>query len=140
MDEIILVEWKDRYAVGIQLIDDQHKSLIEVTNELFRGCVLGQTEAQAYFSVAIKKAVEYIKNHFTTEEQMMVKADYPGYAEHKKLHEEFIRQVLVEAANFNEGRKFVPNHFARFLRDWILEHIGVADQRYKSFLLSRGYR
>lgn len=140
MDGQRLVEWEERYSVGIAAIDEQHRGLIKLANELFAGCVQGEDAAKAYFASAVKKAVDYVKEHFATEEGLLRQAGYPDYASHKKQHEDFVRTILAEVQAFRDGRKFVPNHFARFLRDWTLEHIAVADRRYKDFMASRGFK
>jgi hemerythrin len=134
-----LVDWDDRYSVGIAIIDEQHRGLVKLANELYKGCMQGEAEARAYFAVAIKKAVEYVKGHFATEEGLLQQAGYPDFASHKKQHEDFVRTILDEVKAFQEGRKFVPNHFARYLRDWTLEHIAVTDRQYKDYMTSRGY-
>ncbi|AEJ19143.1 bacteriohemerythrin [Gracilinema caldarium] len=134
MNERTLIEWNERYSVGIPLIDDQHQRLVQMANELYEGCTQGEEAARAYFGSVIKKAVAYVKDHFATEERMLQEAGYPDYQNHKKQHEAFIRTILEEVKAFQEGRKFVPNHFARYLRDWTLEHIAVSDQSYKEFM------
>jgi hemerythrin len=135
-----LVEWDNRYSVGIAIIDEQHRGLIKLTNELFTGCMQGEDAAKAYFAAAVKKAVDYVKEHFATEENLLRQAGYPDFAVHKKQHEDFVRKIVEEVRSFQEGRKFVPNHFARFLRDWTLEHIAVVDRQYKDYMTSRGFR
>lgn len=135
-----LVTWDARYETGIALIDRQHRGLIEICNELFRGCLLGPPEAEAYFRQALKKAVVYVRQHFAAEEELMQRYGYPGYPGHKVQHEDFIRKVLAEAQAFERGESFVPNRFARFLRDWTLEHIAVTDHQYKDFFAARNVK
>lgn len=135
-----LVDWDERYSVGVRIIDDQHRSLVKMTNELYRGCMQGEAEARAYFGTAIKGAVDYVKEHFATEERLLLDAGYPDFLSHKRQHEDFVRTIIGEVKNFQEGRKFVPNHFARYLRDWTLEHIAVTDRQYKDHLAAKGYR
>lgn len=137
MSERTLIDWDERYSVGIPLIDEQHRGLVQMANELYEGCTQGEEAARAYFSSVIKKAVAYVKEHFATEERMLQEAGYPDFQVHKKQHEEFIRTILEQVKAFQEGRKFVPNHFARYLRDWTLEHIAVSDRAYKDFMAGR---
>ncbi|MDR3161296.1 MAG: bacteriohemerythrin [Spirochaetaceae bacterium] len=131
----VIVEWDDRYLVGIPLVDDQHKELIRLTNTLYESCLQGDEAARASFKEAIRATVEYVKFHFGAEEQILKNVNYPGFAIHKKEHEEFVKQVLEEVKNFEEGKKFVPNLFVRFLRDWTLTHIAVSDKKYAEYIL-----
>jgi hemerythrin len=128
------VEWDDRYSVGIPLVDDQHKHLIELTNELYACCIAGTDEVQACFRDAIRGAVDYVKYHFAAEEKILENVQYPGIAAHKKEHEIFVMKILSGVKEYEEGKKFVPNAFVRFLRDWILAHIAVEDRKYADYI------
>ena len=128
------VAWEDRFSVNIPIVDSQHKHLIDMTNELHDACRLNDTFAKDQFRKTIQDAVAYIKHHFSTEEQIMEKIAYPGLAEQKKLHVEFIKEVLKNVAAFEEGKKFIPSLFVRFLRDWVLSHIAIVDSKLGHFL------
>jgi hemerythrin len=136
MSDNIIIEWDDRYLIGIPLVDEQHKELIRLTNDLYEGCLQGGEAARANFKIAIQGTVDYVKFHFSAEEQILRNINYPEYAAHKKQHEEFVKQVLEEVKNFEEGKKFVPNVFVRFLRDWILTHIAMADKKYAQYIMA----
>jgi hemerythrin len=134
-DKELIVEWDDKYCVGIPLIDEQHKKLIELTNTLYRGCLVGTDEQKAaYFMKAVKDVVDYVKLHFSAEERMLENVKYPQLPRQKKQHETFVKKILSEVKNFQEGQKFVINNFVRFLRDWILSHIAVEDTQYARFI------
>jgi hemerythrin len=130
-----LVVWEDRYLIGIDQIDEQHKQLIRLTNELYRSCMGGDNAAKEGFSIAMHGTVDYVKTHFAFEEAMLSKAAYPYITWHKREHGGFIKQILEDSAKFDAGEKFIPNKFVRFLRDWVLSHIAVADKSYAAFIL-----
>jgi hemerythrin len=130
----VLVEWDSRYSVGITLIDDQHKKLIHLTNELYQGCLAGNGEAQVFFLKTVRGVLDYTKFHFSAEEKLMENVGYPRYAEHRKQHEDFVMQMINEVKSFQEGKKFVPNNFVRYLKDWILSHIAIMDSLYARYI------
>jgi hemerythrin len=134
MSEQNIFEWNNRFSVGISLIDDQHKKLVAMTNELYFACNYSTDFGKAQFEMTIHDAVAYVKYHFATEEKIMEKTSYPGLADHKKEHTEFIKQVLENVKAFQEGKSFVPNQFVRFLKDWILSHIAIIDSKLGVFL------
>jgi hemerythrin len=131
----IFVEWDDRYSVGIPLIDEQHKELIRLTNELYLGCLTGDDEAREFFFNAVRGAMDYVKYHFSAEEKMMEKIKYLYLAEHRKRHEDFVLKLIEDVKSFQGGRKFVPNNFVRFLKDWILSHIAIEDIQYARYIM-----
>jgi len=132
------VVWEDRFNVGIVMIDEQHRRLVDFTNALFDGCRQGKEGANEAFRKVLRDVVAYVKVHFSSEEQLMQEMGWDGFAAHKKQHEEFVRRVLEDVANFEGGQNFVPNLFVRFLRDWLLEHIAVADHEFSGWDIPRG--
>ena len=65
----------------------------------------------------------------------MERVNYPDYAEHKKQHADFVREVLSKVQDFNAGKAFTPLAFVYFLRDWVLYHIAVCDKGLGEYLL-----
>jgi hemerythrin len=131
----VLVEWDDKYSVRIPFIDEQHKQLIALTNELYRACLSGGEAAKAQFKETARGVVDYINYHFSAEEKMMETIAYPEIAEHKKEHETLVKQIVEDVKRFEEGSRFVPNTFVRTLKDWILAHIAVSDTRYSEYIM-----
>jgi hemerythrin len=125
-----LVSWSPNLSVGVKAIDDQHKELLKMTNDLFNHCVGDEASERVYFNKIIHSAVDYVKVHFSTEEKIMTALNYPGFREHKKEHDTFVLTVADMAREFNEGKKVSLVVFTRFLKDWILTHIAVSDKKY----------
>ena len=136
MEDKDLLKWIDEYSVGISYIDEQHKSLIDITNKLIIGCKQGEDKGNEAFKITIRSLVDYMKLHFKTEEDLLTKYNYPevSFKEHKYEHEQFILKILEFVADFESGKKFIPNQVIRFLRNWISEHITTIDKKYSEFL------
>jgi hemerythrin len=128
------VTWDDCYSVGVPLIDAQHKELVRMTNDLFQSCLKGKETAEISFMKTVQGAAAYAKTHFGTEEQILEPLDYPSFAAHKKQHEDFVAEVLRIIRDFEGGKKLSPKDLARFLRDWVLNHIAGSDKEYACFL------
>jgi hemerythrin len=128
------VAWDEKYSTGIQLIDDQHKELLKLTNDLFSNCQEGDQSAGKAFRRVVHAAVDYVKYHFSAEEKIFENINYPLAAEHKRQHESFVKRVLEDAKSFEEGKSIVPINFAKFLREWILTHIAVHDKQFADFI------
>jgi hemerythrin len=128
------VEWDESYSVWIPLIDAQHKELFRMTNDLYSACLESGESAGSRFREAVHETVNYVKFHFGAEEQMLTKAGYPTLDLHQQEHQGFIKEILKEVKDFESGQRFVPNNFVRYLRDWILAHIGVSDKKYARYI------
>jgi hemerythrin len=129
-----IVCWSDKYATGIELIDSQHHQLVNLTNELYRACLSGGDERLTVFKDAMKRMVEYVRFHFTAELKLLDAIKYPDYNNHKKMHNDLVAEILAASNTYDDGKKFVPNHFVRTLRDWVFGHIAVYDKVYADYV------
>jgi len=125
-----LITWSNRFSCGVKLIDDQHKGLVDLINEMFNHVSSNYAQEKKYFNVIIHEAVNYVKYHFATEEKIMLATKFPGYAEHKKEHEKFIHIVIQHIHDYEGGKRLTLTTFTRFLRDWVLSHIALVDKLY----------
>jgi len=130
-NEIIL--WDKKYSTGIDLIDEQHKELIVLTNKLYAACFAADSELEGKFKDAMSKMVKYVQYHFDAELKLLAAIEYPKYEEHKRMHVTLIKKILDSAKSHDEGKKFVPNNFVRTLVDWVFGHIAVYDKQYSAF-------
>jgi len=137
MEKVIdFINWDERFILGIPVIDRQHKELVETTNKLHYACLRNAETANELFIKTAGKAVEYVKQHFSTEEKMMILFNFSGYKAHKLEHESFIKEILNQSMSYKGGRQIAPRRFVYFLKDWILSHIAVCDKRFTSYILS----
>ena len=127
------VTWSNSYSMGIKTIDDQHKGLLDFVNDLFNHATGIELDENAYFKEVIQQAVQYVKDHFQTEEKLMIATKFSGYPEHKKAHDEFTLTVVKSVRDFEAGKRLVLEKFAYFLKDWILTHIAVMDMQYAAY-------
>jgi hemerythrin len=129
-----IVIWEDKYVTGIELIDNQHHQLVNLTNELYIACLAGEDVLNTVFKDAMSRMVEYVRFHFSAELKLLNAINYPDYQNHKKMHDNLIHDILDAAKDFNDGKKFVPNNFVRTLKDWVFGHIAVYDKLYSAYV------
>ncbi|MCX7206612.1 MAG: bacteriohemerythrin [Proteobacteria bacterium] len=128
-------EWNDELSVGIQEIDEQHKVLIDLLNELHDAIRLHHgSEASARI---LGRLADYTRTHFTVEESLMRILGYPDYDAHKQHHEDLIKQMNDLQARL-EGGEAITFELMHFLRNWLTHHIIEGDKRYTEHFLSRG--
>jgi hemerythrin-like metal-binding protein len=130
MEEFI--KWNDGYSVGHLLLDNQHKTLINLINELYHSMKNGK--GKQALSKTLDDLVQYTIDHFSKEEQMMVKYSYPEFKKHKAEHEELAKTAINLQANFKNGTTPLTMDVLDFLKNWLYNHIEKTDKRYKGKL------
>ncbi len=132
------VTWKDEYSVGIESIDNDHRKLLNLINQL-QTAVYYQTGRQ-FEQEALKALVDYTKTHFDREEKLMSDHDYPGFENHQFEHHKMIVKVEQFVTTYQkEGHKVIKD-IAEFLRHWLINHINKTDKAYSSYLRDKGVR
>jgi hemerythrin len=136
-----LIKWSNELSVGIQEIDEQHKVLIGLLNDL-DDAVRGRKAATIARAV-LDKLVEYTRVHFTVEESLMRILDYPGYERHKRQHEGLTGEVnaflqKLDREKTSVGMELLDFEMLNFLKDWLTKHIMESDRLYGPYFLEKG--
>lgn len=131
-----LIEWSESLSVGIETIDEQHKRLIALINELHTAML--ERRAKDVMGHVFDELIEYTKSHFALEEQLFQEHGYPEEAAHVADHHRIAKKVLELKQEFDEGNTAVTLEVMRFLRDWFGNHIVGTDKKYAPFLTSKG--
>ena len=129
-----LYAWSDDFSVGNSVIDEQHKQLVNMTNEFYAVSQMGGFPAKVQFLKTIQGAVKYVNTHFSTEEEIMSKVNYPEFDVHKKQHEDFVATVTKQIKVFESEDNPNPSDFIRFLSDWVAQHIANSDKKYVPYI------
>jgi len=130
------IVWSHKLSCGVKIIDDQHKGLVNLVNEMFNHINGNDVQERNYFNRVIQEAVQYVKVHFATEEKIMVATKFAGYPDHKKEHDSFVLTVLNNVKDYEAGKRLTLITFTRFLKEWILSHIAVMDKQYFEYFKS----
>ena len=127
-----MFEWKQEYSVGFVTIDQQHKRLFELADELHKAMIAGKSKE--ILGRTLSGLISYTKGHFATEEGLMRKHGYPEYTKHKAAHDALAAKVAKYEQDFLAGRRTVGVDLLPFLRDWLTHHIGETDRKVAEFL------
>lgn len=124
-----LLSWTPDLSVGIEVIDAQHKRIVDYINQLHEARIRGDKEA---ISRVIEELVDYTLSHFSFEESMMEEAHYRFLAPHKKVHELFVRRVGEYQQRFKLGEDVatVAADMQNTLVTWLMNHIKREDMDY----------
>lgn len=119
----------DTLVTGNEMIDAQHKELIERINNLLIKAENGSAKVEAV--KMLDHLAEYTDYHFKAEEQLQEEIGYPGIAEHKKKHEE-LRKTVEELHEMLEDQEGPTDAFVEQVNqkvvDWLYRHIKGFDR------------
>ena len=121
--------WSKDFELGNTQVDTQHRRLFELVSELVEACMLGCDSAQ--LKATLDFLVNYTVQHFRDEEALQVRVKYPGYENHKRLHEDFKVSVGDLVRKFNDGgsSEELSNNVNRVIVRWLINHIQQEDKK-----------
>ena len=130
--------WKDSYSVGIESIDNDHKKLLHLINNL-QTAVDYKTDNLSE-KHTLDEVIDYTHYHLRREEGLMEDNGYPGFVAHKAKHKEMIDKVNEYVLEFETDEEDSIQSLLAFLKSWWIEHINGTDQEYSEFLISKGVK
>jgi hemerythrin-like metal-binding protein len=132
----IFILWNESYSVGIDVIDAQHKELLDIINSLYESFV-DQTTGYKITSIT-QELIDYCDYHFKTEEELFIKYEYPDKDAHIAKHQVFIDKINEFNKQLLEGSTSLTFQLMNFLRNWLLVHIKGDDQEYAALYRGKG--
>jgi len=126
-----LLKWKDAYSMGENGIDEQHKGLFKLSNEIYYLVEDGVNEPEQ-FRELFMALNDYTVEHFIYEEMVLQQKGYPQVKEHIKSHLLFSDKLKSIALSINEESKI--KEIGEFVTTWLLKHVLEEDMRYKAFI------
>ncbi len=128
------IEWTDDLAVGVMIIDDQHKELYRRINQLLEAC--GQSKGREVVGETINFLEDYVVSHFGQEEGYMKKYNYPDFLKHKGYHTEFINSFKELKAKFEADGPgpHIVIMTNRVVVGWLNSHIRNVDKLLGAYL------
>lgn len=134
--------WKDRYSIGVELIDDQHKELFKRLSDFIQ---IVQNENSWNDKLdSVKETLsfmkEYVVYHFNDEEEYQEEIGYPERELHKRVHADFKETIndyikLFEKEGFSEEK---IQELSAKLMTWLIVHVGKMDRKIGEYVKSKG--
>lgn len=122
-------EFDESLVTGNDMIDAQHRELIDKINKLLDSC-----ETSSDKVVAVKTLdylADYTEFHFGEEEKLQETIQYPAIEEHKKEHDK-LRKVVKELYEMLEEEEGPSEAFVdqvnKNVIEWLYRHIKGFDR------------
>lgn len=131
-------EFSENLITGNELIDSQHKELIDRINKLLDSCE--DSNAKLVAVKTLDYLSDYTVFHFNAEEELQKELEYPGYEKHKAQHEDFKKTIseLDEMLQEEEGPSaaFVEK-IEKNVINWFYTHIEGFDRSVAEYKFMR---
>ncbi len=123
-----MIEWDDKYSVGISIIDDEHKEFVDIINMAV--AIKENNDNPEEIRKILKEMIGYALTHFQTEENCMIKFNYPKYQHHKEEHHAFFTKTIAYVDKMIEGDIQIANDLLEYVKQWLASHIQGTDKEY----------
>lgn len=121
------IDWTDVLDIGLPTINDQHKEMFAISNDLLEAIARG--EGKNALVDAFDRLKKYTEYHFKEEEAYMRSVGYPDMDQHAKEHSELLISVNRLRKRLASGEDVSPEEGADFISDWIINHIMHSDSK-----------
>lgn len=132
--------WKEKYNIGVELIDQQHKELFSRVESFV--LVLRSKEPWESKVEKVKETLAFMKlyvvQHFHDEEKFQREVCFPDCDRHCEVHAQFTAEVGEFVRLFEEQGYQEPlvQKFAGKLLAWLINHVGASDSKIAEYLHS----
>jgi len=123
------IQWNTEWELNNELIDGQHKELIDIINRL----IANKTNA----ITLLQEFIDYTSKHFIDEETMMIDSHFPKelFKFHKEEHKAFVNLLLEVSFEITKGtNKELNTKFKQFCVEWFKHHFLGTDKYFVNFL------
>jgi len=128
--------WKDSYSVKVMAMDNQHKKLFDLINELSQAMHSGH--AKDVVGNVLPRLIDYTAHHFSAEEKLMERLKYAKLPTHRGEHRYLTERVQAFKKDFDAGNTNITPELLKFLQKWLTNHIQIVDQKYSDFMNAHG--
>jgi len=120
--------WDDSYNTGVEIIDTQHKKLVDILNKLDES--LAERSGYQVLIGLLQELLAYTEYHFNAEEEFMCSHGYDEaeYSKHLLAHKEFVDQIEKEVKECLVNPEKVSSELLDFLVEWLINHILLSDK------------
>jgi len=115
-------KWNGERLVGIPVIDQHHRQLVELLTEAYVGFVIGINIEKH----VVDEVISSMARCFEYEEAWMINNSFPGFFEHKKEHEFFTERLLEISRSYRQDANTSIDVLI-FLNNWVNHHIRLTD-------------
>jgi len=133
------VNWKYTCALEHEIIDGQHREHAVMFNKIVELSLTNgdQTDLQQrskQLHELLNKFCAKTKEHFSVEEELMLKVNYPAHSEHARAHLMLMAELKRYIRHVEKGLDNIDISSLNSLKSWFISHISDSDKKFDKFL------
>lgn len=121
------VKWLTALEIGNEILDEQHKSLIQLINNI------SPSVGEQGLAWVMDELADYLFYHFAEEEDLLQRYRYHDLEEHKAEHQGFMVEVIRLTCEM-ETKRVDPDNVREYMLNWLINHIETADRKFSHLL------
>lgn len=127
------VEWSRHLETGIPLMDDDHRHLVSLYNDIL---LFAKNARQSPMEKRLVCLAKDMEAHFSREEGLMAGCPLEFAAAHRHEHQQLLAELSCQIQEWQE-KQISAAFLVRFLHQWLLRHIVVEDMALAKVISSR---
>ena len=131
-------EYNECLVTGNDMLDAQHRELIDRMNKLVESCDENNSKSVAMKTLDFLS--DYMNFHFSAEEELQKKLSYPEYAAHKTEHTIF-KQTIRELEQLLEEEDGLSGDFTSKVQEqvveWFYSHVKRFDKPFAEYVFAQ---
>jgi hemerythrin len=130
------VELGHEYSLGVPELDRQHKELANQLNDAIKHCTGKKTDEKLFYDKNTRKSIDFLRNHFETEEKLLRKTKYDLLSKHKSAHKEMLAKLIKMNDDIEKNRVELDLFYVTaFIKEMVMKHIKTFDLGTKKYFI-----
>ncbi len=129
-----MFKWTLQMQIDNGQLDEDHRKLISIANRVLE---LNRPNRDVEeIKLVIRELYDYVKYHFSREENLMRELNYPEIADHHKKHQAIVADMnhyLTSSHHMND----ILSNFRGLVDKWVINHIMEEDEKIRRFMESK---
>ncbi|MBF0354869.1 MAG: bacteriohemerythrin [Alphaproteobacteria bacterium] len=122
-----VIRWSEAMSVGHPVLDRDHLTLIGLVNQMSLPANRGD---KTVLEFVLDELLGYAAAHFSREEEHLRRIGFDNIERHEAIHRDLVDELRTIRANFYEGNVNLGDTVAKFVADWLRNHILLEDMNY----------
>lgn len=117
------IAWSQKYSVGIQPIDEDHKAIFSLLKDI----VESRTSSdQSSLATLLERLGDATSAHFRSEEKVMAEHNFEFAAQHAEQHRKLLDEYAYQIDEYRNN-SISAELMCRFVYQWFVRHIELSD-------------